>query len=424
MGAVEGSPDRHGDSGSALTVAEARALARRNRAARAAMTQRLCTEEAVAAGGTGGDGRYDSDLRKAPAASCAGEIAGAGSLTYVTSDVQPELEAEVELLVAQVRRQAEHYLSEQSLRRAGDAVACALAASYRWPEQIAYYGAHALGTPANREPQIVEYYSAEKRLAAAAQQSVPIELLASFPRMAKHLDQLEDALQRTGHRTTVNRVELIAKAVASSTYLTVLPASMFLGPEGQKGQGEDRTRLARRRPYDRVTVERQKGGHKSKPRKSKPEKPPKREIQPGELSRGSNWGIVCNGRLAASGAPGKGVLERWKLLGADTVVTLLKDNEQGTTIKIARRCAELGLDWMHLPLTGKSALSDPNEDDRRSLAAAPEIAAKLRTGASIVVHCAAGMHRTGTICYLSMRHAGLEAEVAMDLLKKDEACDA
>ena len=136
-------------------------------------------------------------------------------------------------------------------------------------------------------------------------------------------------------------------------------------------------------------------------------------IQDGELSRGSTWGTVSGGRLAASGAPGKGALERCRSVGADTVVTLqrLGEGVMKSGGSFEEKCAAAGLEWVHLPLAGKKALIDPDDDDTRSLSAAAGVVPRLGDGASVVVHCSAGV-----MCYLAMRHAGLEPGAAMAML--------
>ena len=129
-------------------------------------------------------------------------------------------EAEVVKLQAEVRRQAEHYLSDTSLSRPGgdlvaDVLMCGCAppgrmrlhmCGRRWPDLVACYSpghypaaelpgaklgaeepqpetdaiATAASAAASREPQMVDFYSKQKRLAAAALRSVPIELLVGY----------------------------------------------------------------------------------------------------------------------------------------------------------------------------------------------------------------------------------------------------
>ena len=93
-----------------------------------------------------------------------------------TSDNIEDLEAKLERVKAEVRRQAEYYLSEESLSKPDDDAAAVLAASNRWPDQmIAYYGREKKAlygalpdADPKSEPQVVGHYSEDARLDAAA----------------------------------------------------------------------------------------------------------------------------------------------------------------------------------------------------------------------------------------------------------------
>ena len=80
-------------------------------------------------------------------------------------------------------------------------------------------------------------------------------------------------------------------------------------------------------------------------------------------------------------------------------------------------CNELGLEWFHLPLSGKRALStapaERDNADTASLARISHVGELLIRGESVIVHCAAGMHRTGVVCYLAQRHAGVDPATAL-----------
>jgi len=136
---------------------------------------------------------------------------------------------------------------------------------------------------------------------------------------------------------------------------------------------------------------------------------------------------VDAGRLAASAAPGPGAVKSWKECGASTVVTLLRDDEP------AFNCAKdqiiaLGLRWLHLPLSGKKAITEPQQaragkatktkHDALSLSRVHEVTELLKAGESVVVHCAAGMHRTGVVCYLTLRRLNLSPKDALSIILK------
>ena len=153
----------------------------------------------------------------------------------------------------------------------------------------------------------------------------------------------------------------------------------------------------------------------------------------------------CFGRLCARGAPSAKKVREWKEAGATAVVTLLRSDENQIG-PIEAACTGQELVWLHLPLSGKKAVpssttalhlpslslllslqpadtlhtigvlkklqvaseqSQRSDFDNRSLSRAVEVAELLQQGASVIVHCAAGMHRTGVMCYLAQRYAGL-----------------
>src|SRR4029079_9893666 len=67
-------------------------------------------------------------------------------------------------------------------------------------------------------------------------------------------------------------------------------------------------------------------------------------------------------------------------------------------------CEAQGLGWVHLPLSGRR-MDQPG--DRESLAQLPTRLGIWDQPRRVVVHCSAGLHRTGAICYLLLRLAGM-----------------
>jgi hypothetical protein len=124
----------------------------------------------------------------------------------------------------------------------------------------------------------------------------------------------------------------------------------------------------------------------------------------------SAWVSVGNGRITASGAPGRARLSQWLAHGATDIVTLQRADEHAEWLPGA--CAELGLGWHHLPLSGRRL---DRREDRASLARVPELLTILRSNQprSLVVHCSAGLHRTGVCLYILLRHAGLSEDEAI-----------
>lgn len=96
--------------------------------------------------------------------------------------------------------------------------------------------------------------------------------------------------------------------------------------------------------------------------------------------------------------------------GASLLVTLLTSRELSRLGDVKRRTRALGLTWLHLPI--------PDMGTPRSPAAAAvvveRLSAHLGEGRTAVLHCLAGLGRTGTLaaCLLVARGRGPEEAVA------------
>lgn len=123
----------------------------------------------------------------------------------------------------------------------------------------------------------------------------------------------------------------------------------------------------------------------------------------------SHWITFGDHLLSAAGAPGKRRIPVWEEAGITDVITLQREDEMNARIPIL--CEERGWRWHHIPLSGKKleATSDPT-----SLSALAELARELIEDDDprrrIVVHCSAGLHRTGVALYLMLRLTGLDVE--------------
>ncbi len=110
--------------------------------------------------------------------------------------------------------------------------------------------------------------------------------------------------------------------------------------------------------------------------------------------------------ITASGAPGRRRFADWPQLGVTTVVTLQRADEMPPWLEPA--CAENEISWRHTPVSGKR-LEDPSDTD--SLRQLLEIPRSLEDARhKIVLHCSAGLHRTGVALYLLLRARGLSPE--------------
>jgi hypothetical protein len=126
------------------------------------------------------------------------------------------------------------------------------------------------------------------------------------------------------------------------------------------------------------------------------------------------WVKVAEGRLWLRGRPGLRLVAGLKALGCDRVVTLLSEREGAPALGEAVRKA--GVEWTWLPLS--NGKTPAGEDRARVLRALPLLVAALGRGESLLIHCAAGIHRTGMIAHALLRAAGLDAEAARATLQQ------
>jgi hypothetical protein len=129
----------------------------------------------------------------------------------------------------------------------------------------------------------------------------------------------------------------------------------------------------------------------------------------------SCWVALLRGQITAAGAPPPQSLGRWAGQGVTDVVTLLRADE--IRYPMGDSCETLGMGWHHLPLSGRRLEA---KADVASLERMGEVAALLgrEPGRRVVVHCAAGMHRTGVSLYLIARCAGLTPSGSVQLIEQ------
>lgn len=141
------------------------------------------------------------------------------------------------------------------------------------------------------------------------------------------------------------------------------------------------------------------------------------------------------GSLSARGRPSLetlAALQQHK--GITGVVTLLQhDESSGYAQQLGVACERLGLKWWHAPLAGPKAMGLVREavprlsqEDLDSFKQIRHIKQQLElTCEKLVVHCAAGLHRTGLFLYLLLRELGASPESALEKLRqmRQETCD-
>ncbi len=121
---------------------------------------------------------------------------------------------------------------------------------------------------------------------------------------------------------------------------------------------------------------------------------------------------VGRGRIALNHRPRSVDFPVMKKMGCTHVVTLLKDSEGAE--RIGHLTQNAGLTWVWLPVPNGN--HPENEVHERLIEALPRLSQLLDQGASLLIHCSAGVHRTGTVTYGLLRWRGLSREQALHLI--------
>lgn len=125
-----------------------------------------------------------------------------------------------------------------------------------------------------------------------------------------------------------------------------------------------------------------------------------------------NWVQVGKGRLSVRGRPGRKFWETVDQAGVTRLVTLLSSREGGQDI--GTQAEEAGINWTWIPLENASqAVLMASSDLWTQL---PVLATSLAEGESVMIHCAAGIHRTGMVAYALLRLNGYEPEASFEAL--------
>lgn len=120
------------------------------------------------------------------------------------------------------------------------------------------------------------------------------------------------------------------------------------------------------------------------------------------------WTSAGGGRLAVSGRPKLRAFEALEADGCTHVVTLQSERENARAIEDA--ASRAGLAWIWQPFD--DGRPPPGARDAELAAFLDRLAAALGAGGSLLVHCSAGIHRTGMIAYALLRWTGLDGDAA------------
>ena len=103
--------------------------------------------------------------------------------------------------------------------------------------------------------------------------------------------------------------------------------------------------------------------------------------------------------------------------GVTRVVTLLTE-EQGA-FRIRDMVEPLGIAWTWLPI--RNGKRPEGEVTARIVAALPILSAHLDAGDAMLIHCSAGIHRTGMVTFALLRCRGYSESDALDLIAQMRA---
>jgi len=124
------------------------------------------------------------------------------------------------------------------------------------------------------------------------------------------------------------------------------------------------------------------------------------------------WATVGAGKLALEHRPGLSKIPSLAPQGCQRVVTLLSEKEGAR--RVGQAVQQAGMAWTWLPVP--NGQYPRGETHRLLLEGLLQLVEWLDAGEAILIHCSAGIHRTGMLAYALLCWRGLSAEEALELI--------
>jgi protein-tyrosine phosphatase len=122
-----------------------------------------------------------------------------------------------------------------------------------------------------------------------------------------------------------------------------------------------------------------------------------------------NWIPVSQGYMALRGKPGRKFFGTLSDSPCTRIVTLLAQREGA--MEVGNKVQTHNLIWTWLPL--ENAQPPVGNAHHMLCEALPVLADALHQGEGLMIHCAAGIHRTGMVAYALLRVMGLSVDDAL-----------
>jgi len=133
-------------------------------------------------------------------------------------------------------------------------------------------------------------------------------------------------------------------------------------------------------------------------------------------SKEVNWIMVSNGYIALRSKPGLDYIHYIKdQTQCTTILTLISEKEGAQ--QIGKKVTSLGLNWIWLPLRNADPPAN-NESFNKIADVILQMKDILLQGGSILIHCAAGIHRTGMIANILLRYLEYDRDRAIQTLQE------